>query len=75
MSFAPPMLAYLFKRILWIHLLSIWVLVCVAVSLYSARTGNIKRHRAYALGAFYGIIGAGIGTLAPGRLIHQWMFG
>lgn len=58
-----------------IHLLSIWILVCVAVSLYSARTGNIKRHRAFAVGAFYGVIGAGIGILAPDRLIHQWLFG
>lgn len=58
-----------------IHLLSVWILVCVAVSLYSARTSNIKRHRAFALGAFYGVVGAGIGTLAPGRVIHQWLFG
>lgn len=58
-----------------IHLLSIWILVCVAVSVYSARTGNIKRHRAFAIGAFCGVIGAGLGTLAPERLIHLWLFG
>ncbi|MEL0166740.1 MAG: DUF2306 domain-containing protein [Pseudomonadaceae bacterium] len=57
-----------------IHLLSIWILVCVAVSLYSARTGNIRRHRAFAVGAFWGVVGAGIGALLPGRLIYQWLF-
>lgn len=57
-----------------IHLLSIWILICVAVSIYSARTHNIKRHKAFAKGAFYGVLGAGIGALAPGRLIHQWLF-
>lgn len=68
-----------FMNLFWgyspIHLLSIWILVCVGVSLYSVRTGNIKRHRAFAVGAFYGVVGAGLGTLAPGRLIHQWIFG
>ncbi len=68
-----------FMNLLWgyspIHLLSIWVLVCVMVSITSARSGNIKRHKAFAAGAFYGVIGAAIGTLMPGRLIHQWVFG
>ncbi len=68
-----------FMNLLWgyspIHLLSIWILVCVAVSIYSAKTGNIKRHRGFAIGAFLGVIGAGIGALAPDRLIHQWLFG
>ena len=58
-----------------IHLLSVWILVCVAVSLHSAKTNNIKRHKAFAIGAFYGVVGAGIGALAPGRVIHQWLFG
>ena len=68
-----------FMELFWgyspIHLLSIWILVCVAVSLYSARTSNIKRHRRFAVGAYYGVVGAGIGALAPDRLIHQWLFG
>lgn len=68
-----------FMNLFWgyspIHLLSILTLVCIGISLYSARTGNIKRHRAFAVGAFCGLVGAGIGALAPGRLIHQWIFG
>ncbi|MCV2401863.1 DUF2306 domain-containing protein [Marinomonas sp. C2222] len=57
-----------------IHFLSIWVLICVAASIYFAKVGNIKRHKNFAVGAFYGLVGAGFGTLAPGRLIHEWLF-
>lgn len=68
-----------FMDLLWgyspIHLLSVWILFCVAISIYAARTGNIKRHRGFAVGAFFGAVGAGLGTLAPGRMIHQWLFG
>lgn len=58
-----------------IHFLSIWVLICVAASIYFARIGNIKRHKGFAKGAFFGLIGAGIGTLAPGRLMNEWLLG
>ena len=59
-----------------IHILSVWVLVCVVVSVSAARRGNIRRHRGFAVGAFWGTVGAGIGALAvPGRLLHQWLFG
>jgi len=68
-----------FMDVLWgsspIHLLSIWVLFCVASSIYSARVGNIKSHKAFAVGAFFGVIGAGLGALAPGRLLNQWLLG
>ena len=61
-----------FMNVLWgfspIHLLSIWVLFCVVAAVHSARVGNIKRHKAFAVGAFFGVIGAGLGALAPGRL-------
>jgi len=55
-----------------IHFLSFWVLVCVAASIYFARTGNINSHKRFSKGAFFGLVGAGIGTLAPGRLINEW---
>jgi|TARA_R110000764_G_scaffold107248_2_gene193080 uncharacterized membrane protein len=42
---------------------------------FFARKGNIKRHKIFTTGAFFGLIGAGLGTLAPGRLIHEWLFG
>nr|WP_067287212.1 DUF2306 domain-containing protein [Marinobacterium profundum] len=59
-----------------IHLLSIWVLICVAVSVASARLGSIRRHRAFALGAYLGTLGAALGALlVPGRLLHGLVFG
>lgn len=65
--------------VLWgyspIHLLSIWTLICVVASIAAARKGNIRRHKAFAAGAFFGVVGAAIGTLMPGRLIHEWIFG
>jgi uncharacterized membrane protein len=68
-----------FMNVLWgygpVHLLSLWVLFCIVYSIYSARTGNIKRHRTFAVGAFFGVVGAGLGALAPGRLVGSWVFG
>lgn len=58
-----------------IHLLSMWTLFCVGASIYFVRVGNISRHRNFAVGAFFGVVGAGIGALLPGRLISQWLFG
>ncbi|MCP8688103.1 DUF2306 domain-containing protein [Marinobacterium sedimentorum] len=59
-----------------IHLLSVWVLICVAVSVASARFGYIRRHRAFAVGAYLGTVGAALGALlVPGRLLHGMLFG
>lgn len=59
-----------------IHLLSIWVLICVTVSLTSARRGNVRLHKFYAVGAYFGTLGAALGALlVPDRLLHDWLFG
>ncbi|WOD06255.1 DUF2306 domain-containing protein [Marinomonas sp. GJ51-6] len=58
-----------------IHLLSLWILICVAASIYFARLGKIQRHKGFAKGAFFGLVGAGIGALAPGRLMNEWLLG
>lgn len=58
-----------------IHLLSVWVLICVAVGVLAARQGRIGVHRAFTAGAFLGAVGAGIGALAPDRLLHKVLFG
>ncbi|MCR9186021.1 MAG: DUF2306 domain-containing protein [Halieaceae bacterium] len=58
-----------------IHLLSIWVMICVVVSVGAVRRGNIRRHRGFAVGAYLGTVGAAIGALAmPGRLLHSYFF-
>ena len=59
-----------------IHLLSLWVLICVVVSVSAARRGNIRYHRSFAVGAYLGTIGAAMGAiLMPGRLLHELFFG
>ena len=58
-----------------IHLLSLWTLFCLAAAVHYARHGRIRQHKYFVVGAFLGLIGAGLGTLAPGRLIHHWLFG
>lgn len=50
-----------------IHLLSIWIMVCLAVAVASVRRGRIRAHRGWMTGAYFGLVGAFIGTLAPGR--------
>ncbi|KAF0812393.1 hypothetical protein IGB42_03061 [Andreprevotia sp. IGB-42] len=59
-------------RFSWVHLLSLWVLFCVVAVVRHARRGEIDRHRAFALGAYLGLLGAGIAALlTPGRLLHD----
>jgi uncharacterized membrane protein len=59
-----------------IHLLSVWVLICVVASVYFARQGKIRRHKGFAVGAFYGSLGAGLAAVAmPGRVLHVFLFG
>ncbi|AMC33828.1 DUF2306 domain-containing protein [Janthinobacterium sp. B9-8] len=57
-----------------IHLLSVWVLICIVVAIRAARAGQIKRHRRFVLGSYLGLLGAGAATLLPGRLIYTFLF-
>ena len=55
-----------------IHLLSIWTLVSIGLTVYFARSGNIKRHRQLAT-VFYwlALILTGFFTLLPGRIMYK----
>lgn len=57
-----------------VHLLSVWVLVCIVVAVRAARAGQIKLHRRFVLGSYLGLLGAGAATLLPGRLFHTFFF-
>lgn len=57
-----------------IHILSIWIIISVTAAVWAVRQNKITTHRRFATGALFGLIGAGIGTLMPGRLFHQLIF-
>jgi uncharacterized membrane protein len=66
----------LFMGLSPIHLLSFWVLFCVAASLYHVRNRNITWHKVYVVGAYVGTVGAGIGAVVgETRIIHLWLIG
>jgi len=52
-----------------IHLLSLWVLVALAVAVVAIFKGRVEQHRGWMVGAYLGLVGAFVGTLAPGRWI------
>jgi len=57
-----------------IHLLSAWTLVSLACAIFFIRRGNVRAHKAFIVGTFLGLLGAGLGALAPGRLLAQLLF-
>lgn len=54
-----------------VHLLSLWTLIALACAIYSIRRGNVRAHKAFMIGTFLGLLGAGLGAFAPGRLLAQ----
>jgi len=58
-----------FLKFGWIHLFVIVVSACIPKGIMEIRRGRVQSHRRWMVGTFIGLIGAGLGTLAPGRLI------
>lgn len=59
-----------------IHLLCLLVLYSVPSAILAARRGQISKHKSIMLQLYIGgLLIAGAFTLAPGRLIHDWLFG
>lgn len=59
-----------------IHLLSILAIFSVFRAVQHARHGRIDAHKKTMTGLFYyALVGAGLFTLLPGRLMHQIVFG
>ncbi|MGH1577414.1 DUF2306 domain-containing protein [Planktotalea sp.] len=57
-----------------IHLLSLLTLYSLAGAIYQARAGRIQAHKSHMIGAMGGLLGAGLFTLIPGRLMSQVFF-
>ena len=59
-----------------IHLLSILTLAMLPLGVYFARGHRVRGHKLTMAGLFAGaLIIAGVFTLAPGRIMHQVLFG
>ena len=59
----------------WIHLLSIWFLFTMSMALWSIYRRNIKAHQRWVVGSYVGLVGAGVFTLLPFRLLGQLVWG
>lgn len=58
-----------------IHILSVVTVVSVTMALWHAHRGVARAHRGWAVGAYLGLVGAGIGAMVPGRLLPELLFG
>jgi len=47
----------------------LWVLVALAVAVVAILKGRIEQHRSWMVGAYLGLVGAFVGSLALGRWI------
>jgi len=59
----------------WIHILSVVVLVMIPRGIFQAMRHNIARHRRTMTLTYLGLVGAGLFTFLPGRLLHAWLLG
>ena len=72
---------FIHKLNLWgkyspIHLLSIWVIICVVLGVYFARTGNIKRHKNFMVWTYWlALVLTGLFTFYPDRVMNIIFFG
>ena len=58
-----------------IHLLSILTLVSVFLGVRYRLRGDVDNHRRWMVGAYLGLVGAGVFTLLPGRIMNAVVFG
>ena len=59
-----------------IHLLSVCTLINLVLTIRAARRGDIDQHAKSMRSIFWlALVGAGLFTLLPGRIMHQVVFG
>ncbi|MBU2980854.1 DUF2306 domain-containing protein [Lentibacter algarum] len=54
-----------------IHILSVITLISLVLAVRRARAGDIRGHKASLIGAILGLLGAGLFTLVPGRILSR----
>ncbi|WP_296745173.1 DUF2306 domain-containing protein [Mesorhizobium sp.] len=59
-----------------IHLLSILVLITVPLAVWHAHNHRVAKHRKVMISLYvFALVGAGVFTLLPGRIMHTVVFG
>lgn len=58
-----------------LHIFTIVTLVNVPYAVWAIRAGRVRAHRLAMTGSAIGLFGAGMGALAPGRLMGTVLFG
>jgi uncharacterized membrane protein len=55
-----------------IHLLSVWTIISLTLAIRAARRHDVRRHRGWVVGTYFGLLGAGVAAVAfPVRLLPQ----
>jgi hypothetical protein len=56
----------------WIHGLSVWTIFSVSMAIWAARRHDIRQHRGWVVGTYFGLLGAGAAAVAfPSRKVPQ----
>ena len=55
----------------WIHLLTIWTIISMGISIISIKKDNVRRHAAFMVGTMVGAVIAGGFAVMPGRFISE----
>lgn len=53
----------------WIHGLTVWTLISMAIALFSIRRGWVRMHAGFMVGTMAGLLAAGAFAPMPGRFI------
>ena len=60
-------------RFSWIHILSVVTIVSIVAGVIAIRSGRREMHLRCMRGAYIGLLIAFLFTMAPGRLLGQWV--
>lgn len=58
----------------WIHLFTLVIAVSVPSAVIAIRFGRVRSHRIAMVCSFIGLCGAGLGALAPGRVVGRFVW-
>ena len=57
----------------WIHILTVWTIISMAVSLIAIKNGKVRLHAGFMTGTMIGAVIAGLFALMPGRFISTYL--